>query len=43
LPVLVTPILSLGLLLLTIVMCVSSAIAAIIQVTRIDPARVFKQ
>lgn len=43
LPIVVTPLLTLGLFLLTVVMCVSSAIAAIIQVTRIDPASVFKQ
>jgi putative ABC transport system permease protein len=43
LPIVVTPLLTLGLFLLTVVMCVSSAIAAIIQVTRIDPASVFRQ
>jgi putative ABC transport system permease protein len=37
-----TPILTLGLFLLTVVMCVVSALAAIVQVMRIDPARVFK-
>ena len=38
-----TPILTLGLFLLTVLMCVTSAIAAIVQVTRVDPVRVFKQ
>jgi putative ABC transport system permease protein len=42
LPILMTPILTLGLFLLTVVMCVVSALAAIVQVMRIDPARVFK-
>ena len=41
LPIIITPELLLGLFLLTIVMCIGSAIAAIIQVTRIDPAIVF--
>jgi putative ABC transport system permease protein len=41
LPIIITPELLIGLFLLTIVMCVGSAIAAIIQVTRIDPAIVF--
>jgi putative ABC transport system permease protein len=41
LPILITPGLTVGLFLLTVVMCVGSAIAAIIQVTRIDPAMVF--
>ena len=41
LPILITPELLAGLFLLTIVMCVGSAIAAIVQVTRIDPAIVF--
>ena len=36
-----TPGLTVGLFLLTVVMCVVSAIAAIVQVTRIDPAMVF--
>jgi putative ABC transport system permease protein len=43
LPILMTPAVTLGLFLLTILMCVASSIAAIVQVTRIDPARVFKQ
>jgi hypothetical protein len=34
--------LTLGLFLLTVAMCVISAIAAIVQVTRIDPVTVFK-
>ena len=41
LPIVITPGLIVGLFLLTVVMCVASAIAAIIQVTRIDPAMVF--
>jgi putative ABC transport system permease protein len=41
LPILITPLLLLGLFLLTVVMCVGSSIAAIVQVTRIDPAMVF--
>jgi len=43
LPILMTPGLTLGLFLLTVVMCVASAVAAIAQVLRIDPAMVFKQ
>ena len=38
-----TPVLTLGLFLLTVLMCVASAIAAIVQVMRIDPARVFRR
>lgn len=41
LPIVITPGLMVGLFLLTVVMCVGSAIAAIVQVTRIDPAIVF--
>src|SRR5215813_1189295 len=41
LPILVTPALTIGLFLLTVLMCVVSAIAAIMKVTRIDPAMVF--
>ncbi|MEI8152662.1 MAG: ABC transporter permease [Hyphomicrobiales bacterium] len=41
LPIVVTPALSVGLFALTVVMCVVSAIAAIMKVTRIDPAVVF--
>ena len=41
LPIVITPGLNIGLLLLTVVMCTGSAIAAIIQVTRIDPVIVF--
>jgi putative ABC transport system permease protein len=41
LPIVVTPALTVGLLALTVVMCVASAIAAIAQVMRIDPAMVF--
>jgi putative ABC transport system permease protein len=39
--VIMTPGLTVGLFVLTVVMCVLSAIAAIVQVTRIDPAMVF--
>jgi putative ABC transport system permease protein len=42
LPIVMTPELTLGLFLLTVVMCVASALGAIVQVIRIDPARVFK-
>ena len=41
LPIVVTPGLIGGLFVLTIVMCIGSSIAAIVQVTRIDPAMVF--
>jgi len=41
LPIVITPVLIGGLFLLTIVMCIGSSIAAIVQVTRIDPAMVF--
>jgi putative ABC transport system permease protein len=41
LPIVMTPALTVGLFLLTVVMCVASAIAAIMQVMRIDPALVF--
>jgi putative ABC transport system permease protein len=41
LPIVITPELGVSLFLLTIVMCVVSAIAAIMKVTRIDPAQVF--
>lgn len=41
LPIVMTPVLTLGLFVLTVVMCVISAVAAIVQVTRIDPAMVF--
>jgi putative ABC transport system permease protein len=41
LPIVMTPALTLGLFAATVVMCVISAIAAIVQVTRIDPAMVF--
>jgi putative ABC transport system permease protein len=43
LPILMTPELTLGLFLLTILMCVVSAVSAIVQVLRIDPALAFKQ
>ena len=43
LPIVMTPELTLGLFLLTVVMCVASAIAAIVQVLRIDPAVAFRQ
>ena len=41
LPIVITPGLIVGLFLLTVIMCVGSALAAINQVTRIDPAIVF--
>jgi putative ABC transport system permease protein len=41
LPIVITPELGVALFLLTVVMCVASAIAAIMKVTRIDPAMVF--
>ncbi len=37
LPIVITPGLIVGLFLLTVVMCIGSSIAAIVQVTRIDP------
>ena len=41
LPVVITPLMTAALLVLTVAMCVVSAIAAIMKVTRIDPAMVF--
>jgi putative ABC transport system permease protein len=41
LPIVITPALVGGLFLLTVAMCIGSSIAAIVQVTRIDPAMVF--
>ena len=41
LPILITPGLNISLFLLTVVMCIGSAVAAIVQVTRIDPVIVF--
>jgi putative ABC transport system permease protein len=41
LPVVITPLMTAALLVLTVLMCVISAIAAIMKVTRIDPAMVF--
>jgi putative ABC transport system permease protein len=43
LPILMTPDLTAYLFLLTVFMCVTSSIAAVVQVVRIDPARVFRQ
>jgi putative ABC transport system permease protein len=43
LPIVMTPLLGAGLFLLTVIMCVASAMAAIVQVTHIDPGRVFRQ
>jgi putative ABC transport system permease protein len=43
LPILMTPRLTLTLFLLTVLMCVISALAAIVQVTRIEPASAFRQ
>jgi putative ABC transport system permease protein len=41
LPIVITPAVMLILFLLTVIMCIASATAAIMQVTRIDPATVF--
>jgi putative ABC transport system permease protein len=41
LPVVITPLMTAALLVLTVLMCVLSAVAAIVKVTRIDPAMVF--
>jgi putative ABC transport system permease protein len=43
LPIVMTPLLTVCLFLLTVVMCVVSSAAAIMHVTRIDPVRVFRQ
>jgi len=43
LPIVMTLDLTVGLFLLTVVMCIASAMAAIVQVISIDPVRVFKQ
>ena len=43
LPIVMTPLLGTYLFLLTLTMCVGSAMAAIVQVLRIDPGRVFRQ
>ena len=43
LPILMTPELTLGLFLLTVLMCVVSSVSAIVQVLRIDPALAFRQ
>jgi putative ABC transport system permease protein len=43
LPIVMTPDLTAGLFLLTVVMCIASSLAAVVQVMRIDPARVFRQ
>ncbi len=43
LPIVMTPELTLGLFILTVLMCVVSAISAIVQVLRIDPAAAFQQ
>jgi len=43
LPVLMTPALTIILFLLTIVMCVNSALSSILKVTRMDPAMVFSR
>jgi putative ABC transport system permease protein len=43
LPIVMTPLLTLALFLLTVLMCVASAVAAIVQVMRIDLSRVFRQ
>jgi putative ABC transport system permease protein len=41
LPIVMTPVLILGLFVLTVAMCATSAISAIVVVTRIDPVMVF--
>jgi putative ABC transport system permease protein len=41
LPIMMTPRLTMGLFALTVIMCVASAISAIVKVMRIDPAMVF--
>jgi putative ABC transport system permease protein len=43
LPIVMTPDLTAELFALTVVMCIASSIAAVVQVIRIDPARVFRQ
>jgi putative ABC transport system permease protein len=43
LPIVMTPELTFGLFLLTVLMCIASAVSAIVQVLRIDPAMAFKQ
>ncbi len=43
LPVVMTPELMAGLFVLTVIMCILSAIAAIMQVMRIDPVTVFSR
>lgn len=43
LPIVMTPLLTSGLFALTILMCVVSAVAAIVQVLRVDPAIVFRR
>jgi putative ABC transport system permease protein len=42
LPIVMTPALTSGLFGLTVLMCIVSAVCAIVQVTRVDPVRVFK-
>lgn len=43
LPIMMTPLLTIGLFALTVTMCVASAIAAIVKVMRVDPAIVFSR
>jgi putative ABC transport system permease protein len=43
LPILITPPMTLVLFLITVLMCMVSAVAAIVQVTRIEPASAFRQ
>ncbi len=43
LPIVINPLLMFGLFLLTVAMCIVSALAAIVQVLRIDPAVAFRQ
>jgi putative ABC transport system permease protein len=41
LPVVITPVLMAGIFALTVVMCIVSALAAIVRVVRLDPVMVF--
>jgi putative ABC transport system permease protein len=43
LPIVMTPALTACLFLLTVIMCIASAMAAIVQVVRLDPVMVFRQ
>jgi putative ABC transport system permease protein len=41
LPIVMTPQLTVGLFVITLLMCIASALSAIVKVTRIDPASAF--